>query len=230
MNKKFLAILLATTVLSAGVVRAEPKVEPAMDKAEVVKVEKSDKADKVRRLGKKHHQEMAERMAQDLGLTAEQRQKSEEIRKESQKKIKPLMDEMKALREKIDAERKANMEEFEKILTPEQKEKFEAIKKRGAEDFKRRHKEMREFMKGRHHKKVDDDRLLPHERGYEKLRGQDTEHEEELRVRGERMKGHRGERRGEMLPPPPSPADDEAPMPPMPLLEDESILPPAPAE
>ncbi len=226
MNKKFLAILLATTVLSAGAVQAEPMVEKAGAAPEVVKVEKPGE---VRRLGKKHHKEMAERMAKDLGLTAEQRQKAEEIRKESQKKIKPLMDEMKALREKIDAERKANMEEFEKILTPEQKEAFEAMKKRGAEDFKRRHKEMREFMMGKRPHKDKEGRFLPHEREYEKLKGHELEHEDELRGRHKRIRDHRGEP-GEILPPPPPPVEDKDIIPPMPLLEDDSILPPAPEE
>ena len=44
---------------------------------------------------------------------------------------KPLVNEMKDIREKMDEKRRANMEEFEKILTPEQKEKFEALKEKG---------------------------------------------------------------------------------------------------
>ena len=53
--------------------------------------------------------------------------------------MKPLMEESKALREKMDKLRQENMGEFEKILTDEQKQKFEEMKK--------------EFRKEFHHKK-----------------------------------------------------------------------------
>ena len=88
----------------------------------------------------------------DAGLTAEQQEQADKIRREGQEKIKPLMKEMKDLREKIDAERRANMEEFEKILTPEQKQKLDEMKQRGMEDFKRRIGERRgPKMRGPHH-------------------------------------------------------------------------------
>ncbi|MCQ2741032.1 MAG: hypothetical protein MJ210_02820, partial [Alphaproteobacteria bacterium] len=53
---------------------------------------------------------------------------ADKIREDGRKKMEPLMEEKKQLHEKMDAVRKANMEEFEKILTPEQKQKFESIK------------------------------------------------------------------------------------------------------
>ena len=222
MNKKLLSVMLATTILAAGALQAAPKGEKGGEMEAPVKVEKVEKA---RRLGKKHHQEMAERMAKDLGLTAEQRQKADELRKKSQEKIKPLMDEMKDLREKIDAERKANMEEFEDILTPEQKQKFEEIKERGAKDFKKRREEVRNIMRGRGEGR---DFRPPHEREYERMRGHGPEHEGEFLPPHRRGKWHEAEHEGDILPPPPPPADDEAPIPPMPLLEDEGVLPPPP--
>ena len=79
------------------------------------------------KMGKKH-EEMSKKLAEDLGLSDEQKAQADKIREEGHAKMEPLMQECKALHEKMDALRKANMEEFEKILTPEQKAKFEAIK------------------------------------------------------------------------------------------------------
>lgn len=62
--------------------------------------------------------------ADDLGLTKEQQEQAEKIRKEGREKLKPLFEEMKDIREKMDKLREDNMLEFEKILTPEQKEKI----------------------------------------------------------------------------------------------------------
>ena len=75
------------------------------------------------------HQKMQNKIAEDLGLSAEQQEQAKAIHEQGRKDIEPLMEEMKALREKMDAKRRANMEEFEKILTPEQKAKFEELKK-----------------------------------------------------------------------------------------------------
>lgn len=74
------------------------------------------------------HEQMAKRLADDLGLTAEQREKADKIREDGQEKIKPLMEKVRKLHEKMDKLRKENMKEFEKILTPEQQEKFAKIK------------------------------------------------------------------------------------------------------
>ena len=77
--------------------------------------------------GKKMHEMHQKKLAEDLGLTAEQQAKAEAIRKADFEKMKPLMEEMKALREKMDNMRKENLKSFEEILTPEQKAKFEKI-------------------------------------------------------------------------------------------------------
>lgn len=74
------------------------------------------------------HKMRAEKLANDLNLTEEQRKKAEEIRKADFEKMKPLMEEMKALHEKMDTMRQENMKAFEAILTPEQQEKFAQIK------------------------------------------------------------------------------------------------------
>lgn len=95
----------------------------------------------------KHHKKgmHGKKLAEELGLTAEQQKKAEEIRKADFEKMKPLMEEMKKLREKMDKMREENMKSFESILTPEQKIKFEEIKAK--------HKDrMKNFKKGKHHK------------------------------------------------------------------------------
>ncbi|MBP5399496.1 MAG: hypothetical protein J6Y53_03670 [Alphaproteobacteria bacterium] len=77
--------------------------------------------------GKKMHEMHQKKLAEDLGLTAEQQAKAEAIRKADFEKMKPLIEEMKALHEKMDNMRKENLEAFKEILTPEQKVKFENI-------------------------------------------------------------------------------------------------------
>lgn len=75
-----------------------------------------------------HDEKHGEKLSEELGLTAEQKAEAKKIREAGREDMKPLMEEMRSTREKMDAVRKKNMEEFEKILTPEQKEKFETFK------------------------------------------------------------------------------------------------------
>lgn len=148
MNKKLLSILLATTILSAGAVMAQTPAPETQDVAETIKVEKRRMP---KRFDREHHERMAKKMARDLNLTPEQQEQADKIRKEGIEKVEPLMEEMKALREKIDAERRANMTEFENILTPEQKTKLKEMQRRGVEEFKRRMNERRgPGMRGMH--------------------------------------------------------------------------------
>ena len=77
------------------------------------------------------------KLGEKLGLSEEQRQKAEELRKADFEKMKPLMEEMKELRTKMDAIREENMKSFEEILTPEQKTKFEEMKKERSEKMKK---------------------------------------------------------------------------------------------
>jgi Spy/CpxP family protein refolding chaperone len=97
---------------------------------------------------KTHNLKMrAEKFANELGLSEEQRKKAEEIRKADFEKMKPLMEEMKALREKMDAMRKENMKSFEAILTPEQQVKFKEM----IDEHKRKMEERSFHRFGRHH-------------------------------------------------------------------------------
>ena len=91
----------------------------------------------------KHHEKMQNKLADDLQLSEQQRAKAKEMRTAAREKIKPLLDEMKALRQKMDTIRDENMKAFEEILTPEQKETFEKIKaerKAKHEKMKRHHR------------------------------------------------------------------------------------------
>lgn len=74
------------------------------------------------------HERMADKLARDLNLTAEQKTQADKIRKDGREKVKPLMEKMKKIHEEMDKLREDNMKEFEKILTPEQQEKFAQIK------------------------------------------------------------------------------------------------------
>ncbi|MBR4106043.1 MAG: hypothetical protein IKK52_01940 [Alphaproteobacteria bacterium] len=88
---------------------------------------------------KGHRGDMQKELADKLQLTQEQRDMAKKIHEEGREKMKPLMEESKALHKKMDKLRQENMGEFEKILTDEQKQKFEEMKK--------------EFRKEFHHKK-----------------------------------------------------------------------------
>lgn len=89
----------------------------------------------------KMHDKMQDKMDQYLGLSDEQKVKAKEIHQQGRQKVKPLMEEMRTLREKMDSMREENMKEFEAILTPDQKVKFEKMKA-----------ERKSKMKGRFHK------------------------------------------------------------------------------
>ena len=92
----------------------------------------------------RHHEKMAQKLADDLKLTDEQRAKAKEMRQQTREKIKPLIDEMKEIRKKMDTIRQENMKAFEEILTPEQKETFAKIKTERKAKFKK-------MMKKHHH-------------------------------------------------------------------------------
>lgn len=116
-----LFLLLTGTVLSVGAAFAQEQPLPEnMPPVQMMP----------RHFDRNHHKAMAAKLASDLGLTEEQIAKADKIREEGRAKIAPLMDQMKDLRQKIDQERRANMEDFEKILTPEQKSRFELMRHR----------------------------------------------------------------------------------------------------
>ena len=138
MNKKFLLMFMATSLtLSAFSASAsEDKFLPPMDNLAHVDMDKT--------MPPKPEQ-MADKLADKLQLSKEQREQAKQLQKDGHKKVEPLMKEMKELREKMDKLRKENMAEFEKILTPEQKEKFSTLK----EEMKKKHFKGR---KGRPHR------------------------------------------------------------------------------
>ncbi|MBQ7659924.1 MAG: Spy/CpxP family protein refolding chaperone [Alphaproteobacteria bacterium] len=121
MKHTFLSLMLASTFLCGGLMCANTAGAQDMP-AQMPAAERQFDHEQMR-------QKMMGKIAKDLDLTDEQQQQAKQIREEGRKEIEPLMNEMKELRKKMDAKRRANMEEFEKILTPEQKAKFEEMKK-----------------------------------------------------------------------------------------------------
>lgn len=125
MNKIILSGISLSLLLGAtGAFAADvPPPPPPPDRPMLENVVKAP------RFSPKHFEEK-------LHLTKEQKERAKEIREEGREKLKPIMEEMKALRKKADEIRKDNMEEFEKILTPEQR------------------KILKSFEKGRHKKPI----------------------------------------------------------------------------
>ena len=110
--------LLLTTALSTLI--AFSAYSNAFAKAAANPAEPAQQTERMSR----HHKEMRkrpepEKMDKFLDLSDEQKAMAKEIREQSRKQIEPLMNEMKALREKMDKIREADMKKFEALLTPE---------------------------------------------------------------------------------------------------------------
>lgn len=136
MNKTLLTVLCASTIAlgAVSVNAAEREMLPPPPPGH-----EFDHPGRGPKFDHKKHKEMGEKFAKELGLTEEQKAQADKIREEGREKLKPIMKEMKALREKADKMREENMKEFEKILTPEQKAKMEKMKAdRKAEHEKRK--------------------------------------------------------------------------------------------
>ncbi len=91
---------------------------------------------------------MGERMADELGLTAEQKAKMKELNQAERTELKALRESvapaMKENRAKAEAIHKAYMEKRQALMTPEQREK--AGKMRGKMEKRREHREMHREM------------------------------------------------------------------------------------
>lgn len=138
MKKILFATVCATTLLfgSYAAIAEEGAPLPPPTHGEVmppqhhgepgVKFRKNGKFDSEK--FKEKMQERADKFADELGLSSEQKEQAKKIHEEGRKEVEPLMKEMKELRKKMDALREKNMKAFEDILTPEQKDKLEKIK------------------------------------------------------------------------------------------------------
>ena len=150
MKKILLSAVCASvlTLSSFGVNAQEPKdmplPPPHHDEMPMPRGEHGPRPHMDKEKMMQHH----EKFAKELGLTEEQKAQAKKIREEGREKVKPLMDEMKQLRQKMDELRKQNMEEFAKILTPEQKTKLEKIKAEKKAMFEKRMAEKKGAKKG----------------------------------------------------------------------------------
>lgn len=106
---------------------------------------------------KEKHKQMAEKLAKELNLTKDQKNESKKLHEEARKKIKPIMEEFRKERKKLRELKRSNapqdqidkqmqklkdlkdraheihmdnLRKFEAILDPEQKAKFQEMKKR----------------------------------------------------------------------------------------------------
>ena len=95
-------------------------------------------------------EKMHENLGKKLNLTAEQETKAKALREDGHKKMKPLIEEMKNTKTKMDELRKENMKAFEEILTPEQKTEFEKFKAEKKQDRDGKGKKGKFSKKGKH--------------------------------------------------------------------------------
>ena len=128
MNKKYLMMFTAAAILMAGANVSFAQPLPPVDGAPAPHHEKMEMR-KAKRMPP-DPEKVAEKLADELGLSEAQRVKAKEINKKGMEDVKPLMDQMRDIRKKMDELRKENMKEFESILTPEQKTKFDAFKEK----------------------------------------------------------------------------------------------------
>ena len=123
MNKKFLLMFTATALTLSSFTASANDHKPLPPMEDMPKMEHMEKHMPF------NPEVMEAKLADKLGLSEEQRTKAQTIREAGHKKVKPLIKEMKKIRKEMDKLRHENMEEFEKILTPEQKKKFNELKK-----------------------------------------------------------------------------------------------------
>lgn len=97
---------------------------------------------------------MGKKLEDKLNLTEEQKEQARKIHEKGMNEVKPILDEMRALREKADKLREENLAEFKAILTEEQLKIFESLPKPPfAKGPKKPGKEKgpKDGPKGRHH-------------------------------------------------------------------------------
>lgn len=136
MNKMFLSLLCASVVsMGATAVYAQPAEEGMLPPPPPA----HEMPHKVRK-------DMADQVCQRLGIDGRTESSGRQNRKDGREKMEPLMKEMKTLREKMDKLREDNMKDFEKILTPEQKDKLDKIKAEHKKKFEEGRKN-RKMMK-----------------------------------------------------------------------------------
>lgn len=127
MKKTLLTLTIASLLLSTSQANAEYHDGEHHGRGQM-----HNKKDFKERM-KKHHA----KMAKQLNLTDEQKEKAKALREEARKEMEPLMEQKKNLREKTKAIREKHMAKFEAILTPEQKEKLEEIKSKHKQKFQK---------------------------------------------------------------------------------------------
>lgn len=109
--KKILLITFCISLITPLSAWAQTAPQPTPDKHPSIEMMKKHQAD----------------LATKLNLSDEQKSAADQIRQQGRKKIKPLIEQKKQIEKEMNQIRKQNMEEFTKILTPEQKKVFDQI-------------------------------------------------------------------------------------------------------
>ncbi len=125
MKYKFLAVTAAVLLAGTAIVHAADTPQAINPE---VPAAAADRPDKGPRFKRPSPEMMEQKLADRLKLTDEQRKLIKERRLADREQLKPLFDQMKDIRTKIDEIRRSNMEAFEAILTSDQKAKFDKIK------------------------------------------------------------------------------------------------------
>lgn len=152
--KKLLGLTLGTLLFSSAVMAQNAKPEipddmpppPMSDEMHLERRKHFSEADKAKFEAKM--KERKDEFVKRLNLTPEQKEKAEALHEKNKAAMKPIMDEMKILREKADSLREESRKEFEALLTDEQKEILKTM-----------HKERMEKGKDRFHKRLKGKRL-----------------------------------------------------------------------
>jgi Spy/CpxP family protein refolding chaperone len=135
--KKYLSIMLVGVAMCSGAAYASMELKDTVDTRPLSVEQVSSEIE-----GKKNHfKKQRENFAKVLNLTEEQQKQAAEIRQKTKPQMEEIFSKMKELKKQADEIRNQNRKEFESLLTVEQKEKLETMKKeRAGKKIMKRHK------------------------------------------------------------------------------------------
>lgn len=152
--KKFLTLLLFTSLLASGIVYAGEVQSPPPPPSSKIGHEKIKNdfekrlnlTDKQKEKAKAIHKKGFEQIKPVMEKTHAKFKELNEVKnsttlspKEKELKAAQIQEELKVLKQKSDNIRKENSKEFEKILTKKQKEELEKMKMEGRKRYKQNH-------------------------------------------------------------------------------------------
>ncbi len=145
MKRLFSLLLLVTMLIAGSQVFASETNPPSKDQVRQRFEQRLNLSEKQKAKAKKIHQKGQEQMKPVMVQINEKREEIKKLKsgtspdKATQEKIKQNMDELKVLEQKAREIRKANSQEFEKILNKKQKNELEKMKAEGRANFHKHH-------------------------------------------------------------------------------------------